>query len=467
MQTRGKGKDEKESSQVKFMNFFPILVIIVIVVILVGINALYVAGEFAAVSARGPRLSQMADDGNRLAKMMLRIINDHHRLDNYIAASQVGITLSSILLGIYGQQSIAPRIEPLLSGFAGEAAAAGSSAVIVLIFLTTLQVIFGELLPKTIAIQYPERVALATALPMRWSADILLKPLIVVLNGSGRLILRMLNISSSGEHTHIHSPEEIVLLVQESHKSGLLDADERHMLRSIFRFNQTRAAEIIVPRPRIIAADVNQPIKAILEKAAHSSYSRLPIFETDLDHIIGYVHLQDVYKLYRHDPQASIRGVVRSVPFVPETVSITEVWNEMNRANSYLAIVFDEFGGTTGLITREDVVEELFGELQDEFDQEAALMHQHSDGRLVVRGDMSISTLSDLLETNLPHDNVVTVAGLIENVLGRIPEAGDKVYVQDIQFQVEGAAGNTVTEVCVIKPENGSQSENTVEKEQR
>jgi putative hemolysin len=448
------------------MNFFPILMIIVIVVILVGINALYVAGEFAAVSSRRPRMAQMADNGNRLAKMMLRIIKDPHRLDNYIAASQVGITLSSILLGIYGQRVIAPRLEPLLSGIAGEAAAAGSSAVIVLIFLTTLQVIFGELLPKTIAIQYPERVALATAIPMRWSAEILLKPLIVVLNGSGRLILKMLNISSSGEHTHIHSPEEIVLLVQESHKSGLLDADERHMLRSIFRVSTTRAAEIVVPRPRIVAADVNQPLKAILDQAAHSSYSRLPIYEADLDHVIGYVHLQDVFKLYRHDPQASVRGVVRPVPFVPEMVSITEVWNEMNRANSFMTIVFDEFGGTTGLITREDVIEELFGELQDEFDRETALVRHHSDGRLVVRGDMSISTLSDLLETDLPHDNVVTVAGLIENILGRIPEAGDEVSVQDIQFQVEGAAGNTVTEVCVVLPQNGSSSETTVEKEE-
>lgn len=434
------------------MNIFPVLVVIFVVALLIGINALYVAGEFAAVSARRPRLTRMAEDGNRLAKMLLGVIQDSHRLDNYIAASQVGITISSIVLGIYGQQTVAPRIEPWLSGMIGEAAA-GSSAVLVLIFFTILQVIFGELLPKSLALQYPERLALLTSLPMRWSAEFLLKPLIALLNGSGRALLRLLRVPPGGEHTHVHSPEEIILLVKESHKSGLLDADERRMLNNVFRVSETRAAEIIVPRTRIVAAGADQPLRDILEKSANSAFSRLPIYEKDLDHILGYVHLQDVFKLYRHDPQASVRSVMRAVPFVPETVPVTRVWSEMNRADSYLVIVFDEFGGTTGLITREDVIEELFGELQDEFDQEPALVRRLSDGRIVVRGDMSISTLGDLLETELPQENVVTVAGLIENKLGRIPEVGDRVEVRGIQFEVEAAAGNTVTAVCILLPE--------------
>jgi putative hemolysin len=196
--------------------------------------------------------------------MLLGVIKDPHRLDNYIAASQVGITLSSIVLGIYGQQPSRRASNP---GFRVLPAKqrCRSSAVIVLIFLTTLQVIFGELLPKSIAIQYPERVALLTALPMRWSAEILLKPLIVLLNGSGRLMLKLLRVPPGGEHTHIHSPEEIVMLVQESHKSGLLDADERRMLQ---RFSRQRdpGCRNVVPRPRIVAAEVNQPLKASWKK---------------------------------------------------------------------------------------------------------------------------------------------------------------------------------------------------------
>jgi putative hemolysin len=437
------------------MSILPILLVILVVAILIGANALYVAGEFAAVSARRARLAQMAEGGSRLAKTLLAVIKDPRRLDNYIAASQVGITLSSIVLGIYAQQSIAPRIEPWLAGLAGPAAA-GSAAVIVLIFFTILQVIFGELLPKSIAIQYPERTALMTALPMRWSAEILLRPLIVLLNGSGRFLLKLLRVPAGGEHAHIHSPEEILLLVQESHKSGLIDADERRMLNSVFRVSETLAAEIIVPRPRIVAAEADQPLQAILEKSANSAYSRLPIYEKDLDHILGYVHLQDVFWLYRRDASASVRDILREAPFVPETVTVTQVWKEMDRASSFLAIVFDEFGGTTGLITREDVVEELFGELQDEFDQEPALVRHLSDGRLVVRGDMSIRTLSDLLETDLPNENVVTVTGLIESRLGRIPEVGDQVRVSGILFEVEAAAGNTVTAVCIVLPEDHS-----------
>lgn len=435
------------------MNIIPLLVVILVVAILIGINALYVAGEFATVSARRPRLAQMAVDGNRLAKMLLGVVKDPGRLDNYIAASQVGITISSIVLGIYAQQSIAPRIEPWLAGLAGPAAA-GSAAVIALLFFTTLQVIFGELLPKSLAIQYPERVALLTALPMRWSAEVLLRPLIALLNGSGRALLKLLRVDPGGEHSHVHSPEEILLLVQESHKSGLLDADERRMLNSVFRVSETRAAEIIVPRPRIVAAEVDQPLKAILEKSALSAYSRLPVFEKDLDHILGYVHLQDVFNLYRSKPDASVRDVLRPAPFIPETVPVTQVWSEMNRTDSFMAFVFDEFGGTTGLITREDVIEELFGELQDEFDQEPALVRHLSDGRIVVRGDMLISTLSELLETDLHQENVFTVAGLIGMKLGHIPEMGDQVEVEGFQLRVEAVAGNTVTAVCIVLPEN-------------
>jgi CBS domain containing-hemolysin-like protein len=435
------------------MNIFPVLVVILVVVTLIAVNALYVAGEFAIVSARRTRLTQMAKGGSRLANMLLGVIKNPNRLDNYIAASQVGITISSIMLGIYAQQAIAPRVEPWLAGMAGEAAA-GASAVIVLLFFTTLQVIFGELMPKSIALQYPERTAMLTAVPVRWSAEFLLRPLIVLLNGSGRLLLKLLRVPAGGEHSHIHSPEEILLLVRESHKSGLIDADERRMLDRVFRVSETRAAEIIVPRPRIVAAEADEPLKAILEKSAHSAYSRLPVFEGDLDHILGYVHLQDIFKLYRQDAQASVRSVVREAPFVPETVSVTQVWNEMNKADSFMAFVFDEFGGITGLITREDVIEELFGELQGEFDQEPALVRHLSEGRIVVPGNMSISTLSEVLETELPQDNFFTVAGLIENQLGRIPEVGDQVDVQEYQFQVEAADGNTVTAVCIVSPKN-------------
>lgn len=430
------------------------------VTLLVGLNALYVAGEFSAVAARKTRLVLLAEEGNKIARGLLPVLEDPARLDRYIAASQVGITLSSITLGIYGQQQIAPRISPLISrmpilqglSVTGDMAALGISATLVLILLTTLQVIFGELIPKSVALRYPESVALGTALPMRWSADILLKPLIAVLNGSGVFLLRLLRVNASGEHTHIHSPEEIVILVKESHQGGLLDAEERRMLSNVFRVSETTAEAVAVPRNHLVGLDVSTVVSAALATAAESPYSRFPVYEEDLDHILGFVHIRDLYNLYRAQPDADLRGVVREAPFVPETLSALEVWERMNEARSYLAVVFDEYGGTTGMITREDLVEELFGELQDEFDQEPPLITRQGEGRILVRGEVAISTINDMLELNLPQEDFFTISGLLQDRLGRVPTVGDEIHVGDVRLRVEEMDGAVVGLVCMFLP---------------
>jgi len=416
------------------------LSVLFVVGILVGLNALYVAGEFSAVTARRSRIAHLADEGSRLAQMMLPVLEDPHRLDNYIAASQVGITVSSIVLGIYGQRQIAPRIEPWLGNLplgGVEVAAAGAAALIVLIVLTTLQVILGELLPKSVAIQYPERLALITALPMKWSADYLLKPLIVLLNGSGALILKLLGATYEGGHAHVHSPDEIVILVKESHRGGVLDAEERQLLGNLFRASTKRAEEIAIPRNRIIAVDVDASITEVLNLIADSAYTRIPVFENDIDNIIGFVHLRDLYNLWREDKQAHLRTVLRPVPFVPETLPIAEVWNRLNGAESFLVIVFDEYGSTSGLITREDLIEELIGEIQDEFDHEHALISPRGDDQFLVRGDMLIDDLNDYLELKLPHGFANTIGGLVIDELGRVPRAGDVIEVTNVRLQVE------------------------------
>jgi CBS domain containing-hemolysin-like protein len=437
-----------------------ILTIILVVSLMIFFNGLFVAGEFSSVSARKTRIVQMAEEGNRLAQTLLPVLQDPHKLDNYIAASQVGITLSSIVLGIYGEQQIAPLIAPWIARLptGGDAstgshlAAAGIASTLVLVLLTTLQVVGGELVPKSIAIQYPERLALITALPMKWSAEVILKPLIVLLNGSGTLILRLLRASSDRGHTHVHSPEEILILVKESHRGGIIAADERRFLQNVFRSSQTRAEEIAVPRPRMVVAPVEAPVKDVLKLAADSAYTRIPIYEGDIDHIAGFVHLRDLFTLYQTDGEADIRTILRPVPFVPETLTSAEVWQRLDEAQSYLAIVFDEYGGTSGLITREDLVEELFGEVQDEFDQEPALITPKGTGRISVRGDMLISSLNDRLEINLPHEESHTVGGLVMDRLGRIPQVGDAVEVEGINLRVEAVDLRSVTEVCVTLP---------------
>jgi CBS domain containing-hemolysin-like protein len=434
---------------------FAALLVLFIVSLLVGLNALYVAGEFSAVSARRLRIIQLADEGNRLARTILPVLEDPHKLDNYIAASQVGITLSSIVLGIYGQQQLAPRIEPwlarlpwgLISSSGSEVAAAGAAALLVLVVLTTLQVILGELLPKSLAIQYPERLALITALPMRWSADYLLRPLIVLLNGSGALILKLLGATYEGGHAHVHSPEEIVFLVKESHRGGVLDAEERELLGNLFRANAKRAEEIAIPRNRIVAVGVDESIEEVLKLVADSAYTRIPVFNNDIDRIIGFVHLRDLFNLYSKDKRADLRTILRPVPFVPETLPVAQVWSRLNEAESYLAIVFDEYGSTSGLITREDVIEEFFGELQDEFDHEGALVSARGDGQFLVRGDLLIDDLNDILDLKLPHVFANTIGGLVLYELGRMPRVGDVVEVTNVRLAVEAMENLSIRQV--------------------
>ncbi len=321
-----------------------------------------------------------------------------------------------------------------------------------MILLTTLQVVLGELVPKSLAIRFPEGVALATVLPMRWSANYILKPLIVLLNGSGALLLRLLGAESSGEHTHVHSPEEIVILVKESHRGGLIDADERQFLQNVFRISQIHAGEIAVPRNRMVTAHIEEQVSAVLRLAAESAYTRIPIYEGTIDQIVGYAHLRDLFALHQTEPTAGLRRILRPVPFVPETLPIGQVWQRLDETSSYLAIVFDEYGGTGGLVTREDLVEELFGELQDEFDQERALIAPMGEGRIVVRGDILIANLSDLLEIDLPHESTHTIGGLVMEALGRVPQVGDVVEIEGVRFRVEAVARRSVTAVAVTLP---------------
>ena len=437
-----------------------LIIIFLVVALLISINALYVSGEFSSVSARRSRIIQLADGGNRLAKALLPIIEEPDRLDHYIAASQVGITLSSIVLGIYGERQIAPLLEPWIARLplgldtstGGQLAASGIASTLVLLVLTTLQVILGELVPKSVGVQYPERLALLTVLPVRWSADYLLRPLIAILNGSGILILRLLGVEGTREHTHIHSPEEIVILLRESHRGGLIDADERQFLQRVFRTSETHVGEVAIPRPRIVAAQVAQPVAEVLKLTADSAFTRIPVYERDIDDITGFVHLRDLFTLYRQDPEADVGPIVREAPFVPETLSVGEVWERLDESGSYLAIVFDEYGGTSGLVTREDLLEEIFGEIQDEFDIERALITPSGEGRFIVRGDILIANLNDILEVELPYEEASTVGGLIMEELGRVPGLGDRVEVNGISLRVEAVSQNSVTAVRVTLP---------------
>jgi putative hemolysin len=442
-----------------------ILLIVAVLAVLIFLNGLYVAAEFSSVSSRRTRVSQMAASGNRFAQLLLPIVEDSKALDRFVAACQLGITASSLVLGAFGQSFIAGRlVDPLTSLISwigsqvaflntssdavATALAVSISAAGVLIILTILQVVLGELFPKSVAIQYPERVAYITVMPVRWSV-VIFRPLIWFLNGSGNLILRLLKVDMQGNQGRVHSPEEIEILVTESHEGGLLDDEERQMLRNAFRLRGLTVRQVMVHRTKIVAAPVGSGVVELLTLALDVGHTRIPLHQDNIDKIIGFVHIKDLFRLLVEDNE-NLATILRDVVHVPETLPVVDVWEIFNQQGQYMAVVFDEFGGTAGLITFEDLIEEIFGELQDEFDDESALISLDAEGRIHLRGDLLVADVNEYLNLELP-DTADTLGGLVLNQIGRPPKVGDEVPVGDIVFRVEVMEDLGVTEVSLQK----------------
>ena len=338
-----------------------------IIVLLILLTGLYVAAEFAAVSARRSRLRRLAEDGNGLAARILPVVEDPAALDRYIAASQIGITLSSLILGAYGQATIAPRVAPILERISGMDAAAAEStaAASVLIFLTVLAVILGELIPKTLALQDPTRTALATVLPMQWSLR-LFGGSIRFLNGSGMLIMRLLRIPATG-HRHVHSPEEIELLIAESRDGGLLEPEEQVRLHRALRLGLRTARQLMVPRERLATVDAATPFTELVRIVSSSPFSRLPVYERATENIVALLHTKDVAMAFVGQSPATTATLFRPILRVPAEMPADRLLAYLRERRSHQALVASKDGRIEGLVTLEDVVGELLGGVADEF----------------------------------------------------------------------------------------------------
>ncbi|MEM7032599.1 MAG: hemolysin family protein [Chloroflexota bacterium] len=433
-----------------------ILIWIAVIGLSISFNALYVGAEFAIVKARHHRMriAQMADNGHTLAKQLSPVLQDQKRLDHFVAACQLGITVTSIVLGAFGQNTVAEALSPVLSqsGFLSEALAISISAGIVLFCFTLLQMVIGELVPKSIAVQYPEKVSLATIYPIHWSAT-LFYPFIKIFNGSGDAILRLLGVDYQDEHGDTHSLDEIERMVTHTHEGGLIDDKEQQMLRNAFRMRELTAKQVMVPRTRMVATPVTATLSETLAKCIEGGFSRIPVYEDTIDTIIGVVHIKDLFRQHLNGEKDSLHDLMREVIYVPDTLPITTVWESLNENRQYLVIVFDEHGGTQGLITFEDVIEEIFGELQDEFDEnEMALISYDKDGRTHLRGDLLITDINEYLNLTLPFDEADTLGGLVLTKLGRPPKQGDKIVVANLQIHVESVADTGVIEFSFDTP---------------
>ncbi len=328
---------------------------------LILVTALYVAAEFGAVGVRRSRLRRLAEDGNTLAAGLLPRVEDPRELDRYIAASQIGITLGSLVLGAYGQAQLSDLVEPWVIAWGVEPAAGGSTAAaVVLVSLTVLGVILGELVPKSLALQYPTGVALGTFLPMRWSLKVF-APFIALLNGSGILLLRAIGVRNTG-HRHIHSPEEIDLLIAESRDGGLLEPEEHVRLHRALRLGLRTAGQLMVPRDRIAAIGADASFEQVVHAVVESSYTRLPVYRGSLDTIAGVIRTKDVVLQYvAHGAASRVEPLLRPVIRVREDLAADKLLAFMREQRTHQALVVDERGRVAGLITLEDVLAHLLG----------------------------------------------------------------------------------------------------------
>lgn len=405
--------------------FGQVAIPILVILAMVAANALYVAAEFATVGSRRSRVQALAERGDRTAAALLVILHDPIRLDRYVAACQIGITLSSLVAGMYGHAQLTPLLVPALGAIGGQVAA----VVIVLIAITSLQVVLGELLPKTVALRYPERLAVATLRPIQISLW-LFRPLIALFNGSAFALMRAAGVHAEHSHAHVHSPDELEALYRESAAGGLIDATERDMLSGALNVDERRVREIMTPRTRLVTANASESLASALARLASSPYSRFPVVDGDVDAVVGTVHLRALFAAAEQDPQQPVSAVMRAPLIVADVMKLPDLWQALRTDGRHSAIVVNEYGSIAGLVTREDALEEIFGEVQDEFDDEQDPI-TIGDERVLVRGDVLLETLNDRFRLSLPTDEVDTVGGLIWHLLGRLPAAGDEVEVED------------------------------------
>jgi putative hemolysin len=419
------------------------------IVLLIALNALYVAAEFGAVSVRRSAVQELADGGNRLAARLVPVLQDPARLDRYIAACQIGITWSSLVLGAYSQSFITPAIVPLLQTHAGLGAGIAVSAATagVLIVMTTLQVVLGELIPKSLALQYPTKIALYT-LPAMKASLASYSWFLVILNGSGLAILRMLGFKNTG-HGHIHSPEEIELLIAESHNGGLLEPEEHARLRRALRLVSRPVRQLMVPRGRVVSIHIDAPPDQLVAQLKHSPYTRLPVFAASPDQITGLLHSKDVVSfLIEHGRVPTPREVMRPLAKIPETVKADRLITFFREQRTHQACVVDEHS-VVGLVTVGDLVYELLGDSSGSFRAGQSTPERLADGRVrlpgLLRVDEAETWLGIAIES--PAD---TLGGHVMHVLGRVPVAGEKLRIGVVEIEVDKVDGGTIVSLLVL-----------------
>lgn len=421
---------------------------IFITLLLVFFNGFFVAAEFAIVKVRVSQLEVKVKDGNRLAILSKHIVA---HLDGYLAATQLGVTLASLGLGWIGEPVVSKIILKIMgaAGTGTDPDLAHSIALpIAFALITVLHIVFGELAPKSLAIQRSEKTTLFIAYPLQFFF-VIFRPFVWILNGIAGFILHSIGISSTTS-SEIHSSEELQYLVKQGQKSGEIDDAEYKIIKNVFDFSEQTAKQIMVPRTQVFAIDVDEFDDTMLDKIIEESYSRIPCYERNMDTIVGVVYLKDILIAIRRKEQFNIRSVMRNILVVPDTKSIGQLLNEFQVKHQQMALVVNEYGGTEGIITMEDILEELVGEIQDEYDNEIPLVEQISERVYHVIASSSIDDINEQLPFPIEkNDQYETLAGFILLKFGRIPSVKEKIVVSGYEYSVLKKNKSSITMVQI------------------
>ncbi len=424
------------------------LIEIALIFVIIAWNAFFVSAEYAFVAVRRTRIDELVEEGSKSAKRVRRLLDDPAR---FISAFQVAITLSSLALGAVGEPAVSRVFEELFGniGMLGDGAVAVISVILAFAIISALHVVLGEIVPKTLTLSRAESVALTVVLPVTvfmW----LFWPFIWVLRGLSEALIRLMGLESPSEMRLVHSEEELKLLISASHEEGVLEAEERQLLYKVFDFAETEARQVMVPRPDVVALQVDLTPDEAIEQTLNAPYTRYPVYRETLDDLVGVVHIRHLFgaRLQQSDA-TTLEAFVRPVPIVPETKKLDELLAEFRRTNTHMAIVVDEYGSTVGIATLEDVLEEIVGEINDEFDLPDRELIRLAPDRIRIEASFPIEDFNERFAGDLPEEDYTSVGGFLFGELGRPARPGDVISHRNFRFTVREVDGPRIRVVDV------------------
>jgi putative hemolysin len=419
---------------------------------LVALNGFFVAVEFAVVAARHTRIDRLVAEGNATAKVASKLVNNPDRV---IAASQLGITMASLALGWVGEATVAAILEPPLEALVGPWSAALAHSIAIgfsFALVTFVHIVLGEQVPKTIAIRYAESTALKVSRPMDWFIRIF-RPFIAFLDGATAAVLRLMRMKPMAGHQTVYTLDELKLILRESQEGGAIEAHQEEMLQKVFRFGARQVHEVMIPRPDVVGVEVDASVQDLLGLFAEVSHARFPVYQDDLDNVVGIVAIKDLLRALARRPadtDVSVGSLVRPAHFVPETVPVVDLFAQLRTSHQQMAIVIDEYGGMAGIVTLEELVEEIVGRLSDELVAVEEPVVQVEEGVVEVDAQLRVDEINDQLHLALPEgENYETVAGLVLCRLQRVPTVGEVLRYRDLELKVTQMRGPKIEKVQI------------------